>query len=134
MAKIESRIGTINTNESKIFDFVSDFTNFKNVIPADQVSDFEASKDECSFQLPGMGKAGMKIIEREPFKLVKIESTEKTPLKFQLWIQLKSVSNEETRVKVTIDPEINQLMASMVKGPLKKFVDQMVDQMEKFNY
>ena len=53
MAKIESRVGTINSNESKIFDFVADFTNFKSVIPADQVSDFEATKDECSFQLPG---------------------------------------------------------------------------------
>lgn len=42
MLKIESKIGTIKKPDEFIFNFLSDFNNLTQYIPADKVSHFEA--------------------------------------------------------------------------------------------
>ncbi len=132
--KIESRIGKILNNDEKIYRFISNFNNFKNFIPADKVSDFESTEETCSFAVSGIGKAGLKIIEKEPNKLIKIANDETTPMSFFLWIQLKQVAENDTRIKITIQPEVNMMMKAVVKKPLKEFVDKLVDQIETFPF
>ena len=132
--KIESRIGKVLNNNDKIYQFISNFNNFKNFIPGDKVSDFESTEDTCSFSVPGIGKAGLRIIEKEPNKLIKITNNETTPMNFNLWIQLKQVAENDTRIKVTVKPEVNMMMQAVVKKPLKEFVDKLVDQIETFPF
>lgn len=132
--KIESKIGTILQPDKKIFDFVSNFKNFQNLIPADKVKNWESTEEECSFEVEGLGKTGMKIIEKEASKLVKITSSDTSPFHFFLWIQLKQLAENDTRVKITIEPKINAMMQMMVKKPLQTFVDTLVDQMVTFSY
>ncbi len=132
--KIESKVGTILHNDEKIYSFLTDFNNFENLIPADQVSNWQANENECSFEITGLGKTGMKIIEKEPFKLIKISDIESSKFNFFLWIQLKQVNENDTKVKVTIEPQLNQMMLMMVKKPLKQFVDKLVGQMENFSF
>jgi carbon monoxide dehydrogenase subunit G len=132
--KIESRIGKVVNNDDKVYQFISNFNNFKNFIPADKVSDFESTEDTCNFSVPGIGKAGLRIIEKDPNKLIKITNDETTPLQFNLWIQLKQVAEKDTRVKVTIKPEVNMMMQAVVKKPLKEFVDKLIDQIETFPF
>ena len=132
--KIESKIGTIPYNDEKIYNFLSDFNNFKNLIPVSQVENWESTKDSCSFEFKGVGKSGMKIIEKEPFKLIKIGAVDESKFDFFLWIQLKMVEDGNTKVKITIEPKINQMMAMMVKNPLQNFVDTLVDKMSDFAF
>ena len=134
MGKIESRTGIIKHPDKKVFNFLSDFTNFNNLIPIDKLESWEATPDICSFNVIGIGKAGLKIIERAPYKLIKISSDENTPIRFSMWIQLKSLGSEDTRIKITIDPDVNIAVLMMVKTPLKNFIDQLVDQTEKFSF
>lgn len=132
--KIESKIGSIPKSDETIYIFLTDFNNFKNILPADKIKNWEATTDQCSFEIEGLGKTGMKIIEKEPSKLIKLTAIEESTLKFFLWIQLKSVSENDTRIKITIEPNLNPMMVTMVKGPLKKFVDSLVEQMENFSF
>jgi len=132
--KIESKIGKIAYSDEKIYNFVSDFHNIKNLIPSDTVKNWESTNDECSFELEGLGKTGMKIVEKEPYKLVKISSIETSPFKFFLWIQLKKITDEETEIKITIEPDINPMMLVMVKSRLHQFVDMLVDQISKLTF
>ena len=134
MAKIESRMGIIKSSDEKIYNFLSDFNNFKDLIPADKVTDWESTEDSCKFKVEGIGQAGLKMIEKEPHKLIKITSDETTPLPFQLWIQIKSVEENDSRIKITIDMDVNPVMVSMVKSPLQSFVDTLVDQAEKMEF
>jgi len=46
-----------------------------------------------------------------------------------MWIQLKSVAEDDTRIKITIDPEVNMMMMTMVKKPLKEFVDMLAERL-----
>ena len=74
MPKIESRTGKIRTSEEKIYTFLSNFNNFRKLIPEDKAKDWESTEDTCSFNVEGIGRFGLRIIEKEPNKLIKITS------------------------------------------------------------
>lgn len=134
MGKYTSKIGKINHSDELIYTFLSDFKNLEEIIPADKVKDFEATEEACKFKIEGIGQAGLKIIEKEPFKLIKITSDGKTPFTFFFWIQLKPIENEEitTAVRLTIDANLNPMMKMMVGKHLQKGIDAIVDQMVVF--
>lgn len=135
MKKIESKIGTINQPDEKIYNFLTDFNNFESLIPQDKVSDWESTTDSCSFKVPGVGDANIKIVEKEPHKLIKFEGEgQNGSYLFRFWIQLKQVEENDTKIKITLQPELNQMMAMMVTKPLKNFLNTLVDQIENFHF
>lgn len=131
MTKIESRIGKINSSEEKIFNLLSKFNNFNNFIPQEKVKNYVATEDTCSFTIDNIGDFGMRIIERQPFSLIKITNDEKVPFNFNFWIQIKSVSENDTRIKLTIKAELNPMLKMVAKKPLTNFVNTLVDKLEE---
>lgn len=132
--KLESKIGKVNSSDEKIYKFLTDFNNFKELIPEDKIKDWESAEDSCSFTVDMVGKTGFKIVEKNPYKLVKLTNLEDTPYNFFFWVQLKSVNENETAVKLTMDVELNAMMAMMAKKPLQEFLDKLVDQVKKINF
>ncbi len=133
--KIESRIGKSTCNDQQIFSFISNFHNFKELLPADKVSGWEASEDKCSFQVDPLGRTGLMIVEKSPHKLVKMSSDpEFSSYQFNIWIQLKKVAPDDTRIKITIEPLVNKMLMTMVRGPLKRLADGIIDKMEPFDF
>ena len=133
--KIESRIGNSECSDQQIFAFLTDFTNFKALLPEEKVTGWEASTDKCSFHLDPVGRTGLEIIEKTPHKLVKIASVpEFSTYQFTIWIQLKHVAENDTRVKITIEPLVNKMLLPMIKGPLKKFADGLIEKVETFEF
>lgn len=124
-----SKIGIINLTDEQIFTFLSDFNNLKTIIPADKVSDFTSTSDSCQFTIAGFGKAGIKIIEKDPFKLIKIASEKGTLVNFNFWIELNPIdeTNTSTSIRLTLNAELNPMMKMMVGGQLQKGLDKMVD-------
>ncbi|MBI9068568.1 MAG: SRPBCC family protein [Salinivirgaceae bacterium] len=127
---IESRVGKIQANQEKVYALISDFSNLGNYVPHDKVNDFTSDTDSCSFTVDTIGKFGMKIIEREPTKTVKIANDDSVPFKFNLWIQLKEVAENDTRVKVTLKADLNPMLKMVAKKPLTQFVDTLLDKLE----
>ena len=134
MPKIESRVGKINASEKKIFTFLSDFNNFRNLIPQERVKDWESTEETCSFSVEGLGRFSLRIIEKEPHKLIKIASDDQTPVSFLLWTQIKEVEENDSRLKISVDVNVNPFMAVMIKNPLQTFVDTLIDQAEKLTF
>jgi hypothetical protein len=133
--KIESRIGKAAHSDRQIYGFITDFKNYRSIIPEDRVSQWESSAEQCSFRVDPVGKLTLKMVEKSPFSLVKIASVpEFSTYNFTIWIQLKRVNEQDTRVKVTIEPHVNRLLLSMVGSPLKQLVDGIVDQIETFDF
>jgi len=134
MERIVSKIGIVKQPAEKIFNFISNFNNFSQLIPEDKVKDFESTDDTCRFKVEGIGQAGLRIIEKEPHKLIKISSDEETTFDLLLWIQIKEIEPGDSRMKITTEVTLNPIMATMVKKPLKNFVDTLIDQAEKISY
>jgi carbon monoxide dehydrogenase subunit G len=131
---IESKIGTIQGSQEKIFAFLSDFTNFKNLVPADKVKNFQATRDECTFEADGIGSGGFRIVNREPHKTIKISWIGPQQKDFFFWIQLQEPAPYNTKIKLTIKSEMNMMMKMMAEKPLKKFLDTLVDQISKMTF
>ena len=133
--KIESKIGKSGHKDEQIYAFISNFHNFKDLLPADKVSGWEASEEKCSFQVDPLGRTGLMIVEKKPYSLVKMSSDpEFSKYQFTIWIQLKKVSADDTRIKITMEPLVNKMMLPMLKVPLKKLADGIIDKMESFDF
>ena len=133
--KIESKIGKSASSDEVIYAFVGNFHNFKDLLPAGKVSGWEASEEKCSFQVDPLGRTGLIIVEKKPYSLVKMSSDpEFSKYQFTIWIQLKKVASDDTRIKITIEPLVNKMMLPMVKVPLKKLADGLVEKMESFDF
>ena len=133
--KIESKIGKAAYDDKQIYDFVTDFNNFGDLLPSGKVSQWQASADECSFRVEPLGSVGLTMVEKVPCTLVKINSMPSySNHQFTIWIQLKQVAEKDTRVKITIEPQVNRMLLPMIKGPLKAFVDGLVDKIEGFDF
>ena len=133
--KIESKIGKSASSDQQIYAFISNFHNFKDLLPADKVSGWESSEEKCSFQVDPLGRTGLIIVEKNPYSLVKMSSDpEFSSYQFNIWIQLKKVAEDDTRIKITIEPLVNKMMMPMLKIPLKKLADGIIDKMENFDF
>ena len=80
-----------------------------------------------------IGTIAVKIAEREPEKCVKFESTN-SPVSFKLWIQVLPTSEISSKIKVTIDADINFFMKQVLDKPLKQGVDKFADMLAMIPY
>ncbi|MFH0757387.1 MAG: SRPBCC family protein [Bacteroidota bacterium] len=133
--KIESKTGKSASSDKQIYAFITNFHNFKDLLPADKVSGWESSEDKCSFNVDPLGRTGLMIVEKEPYKLVKILSDpEFSKYRVTIWIQLKQVADHDTKIKITMEPQVNKMLLPMIKLPLKKLADGIVDKIENFDF
>lgn len=133
--KIESKIGKSASSDQDIYKFIGNFHNFKDLLPADKISGWEASEEKCSFQVDPLGRTGLMIVEKQPCSLVKMSSDpEFSSYQFTIWVQLKPMAPGDTRIKITIEPLVNKILLPMVKGPLKKLADGLIEKMESYTF
>jgi len=134
MTTIESRIGKIEEKEETVFQFLSNFRNFENLVPQDKISGWEATEDSCRFTISGIGEVGLKIVDKKPHKVIKYSGDNLATVDFHLWIQLKQVDERDTRVKITFKAELNPMLNTLAKKPLQEFVNILVDKLEQHQF
>ena len=152
MAKYESQIKQVPYSQSAVYSKVSDLTHLAAIkerindpkvqeqIPADKLEEvkksleqMECTTDTLSTPVGPIGNISVKIIEREPEKCVKFASTN-APVSFKLWIQILPRSETTSKIKVTIDADINFFMKQMLDKPLKQGVDKFADMLAMIPY
>ena len=125
MTEFVSEVKTIPHDEDRIFSMLSDLSNLERIkdrLPQDKIQDFEFDSDSCSFAVAPVGKITFRIVEREPNKTIKFETTN-SPVPLFLWIQLKQVAPEDTKMKMTIKADLNPFIKPMVSKPLQDALD-----------
>lgn len=129
----ESRIASIDAGSSEIFDFLSDMRNFKRFLPEKTVQNWEASTDECSFEVTPVGRSVIKIMSKDPGNTVKYAGRGMNDTEFYIWVQLKELAEKDTRVKLTIKADLNPGIKLIASKPIKDFLEKLVSGMEKFD-
>lgn len=124
MAEYKSKQVRINKPDEAIYSVLSDFGNFTPIV-ADKVEEWNATEETCSFKAKGF-TVKLRMVEREPYKLVKITGDD-LPFEFFFWIQLKSVAPDDTRMLLTLRAELNMMMKMMIGGKLQKGLDEMAE-------
>lgn len=129
MTTIESNVADIERPAATIFNFLSDFNNFKSLMPS-QVTNWQSTTDSCSFTITGMAEIGMRIVEKTPNSHVKITSDGKTPFNFTLEALITTVDDAKSKGQLVMKADINPFMGAMVNGPLKNFLNMLVEKMK----
>lgn len=125
MTEFVSEVKTIPHNDDRIFAMLSDLSNLERIkdrIPEDKVKSFEFDTDSCSFTVDPVGKITFQIVEREPNKTIKFTTTN-SPVPLHLWVQLKQVEENDTKLKLTIRAELNAFLKPMVSKPLEEALE-----------
>jgi len=130
--KINGNPTTINATQKKVFEFLSDFNNFEQLMP-EQVSNWRSDTDSCTFTIQGMATITLKYDKKEAHQLIEVVPDGKTPLDFNLSVQLlpSDLDEQKTTAGVEIDAKLNPMMAMMVKKPLQNLVDVIAKNLNK---
>lgn len=124
MGQIKSDKVSINNTTDKIYNFLSDFNNFKSLMP-DQVQNWQSTEDSCSFEVSGMGKIVLKIKEKVPYSKILIipEAGTKLPFTFELICLLNKKTETETETEFVFEHEMPMMISMMASRPLQNLVD-----------
>lgn len=136
MADFTSEVKTIPHNDDRIFEMLSDMSNLERIkdrIPQDKIKDFTFDRDTCSFTVDPVGSVIFQIIEREPNKTIKF-STTNSPIPLLMWIQLKQVAENDTKMKMTVRADLNPFLKPMVSKPLQEAIDKISEIVARLPY
>lgn len=104
-------------------------SRFDNLTPAlkDRVEEWQADENHCSFKAKGF-TVKLQIIDKVAPKFVKITGDDGgIPVDFNFWIQLHSVSECDTRIRLVVHADLNMMMRMMIGGKIKPALDQIVE-------
>jgi len=128
MKTYESKVVAIKRLDEDIYKALSSFKNFSPLAQMAKVENWQADDDWCKFDVKNIGAVGLKIIEREQNKTIKISGDGGIPFDFFLWIQLKPVAPYDTRLKLTLKEDMNIMMRMMIGKKLQEGIDSLADQ------
>ena len=140
MTTYESDVKTISSSGEVVFNILSNLTNFSNLQNmnpdaqgkmSEMLKDIEFDADSCRFSVEGIGRVGFRITERDPFKTIKLEA-ENSPIAVNGWVQLVEVSENDTRLKLTLKAEMPMMIKMMADSKLKKGINTIADALVQF--
>lgn len=127
---LESQKMVLDQSAQKIFDSLIDVKNFEKLMP-DSIVKFELiGEDAFEFGLKGMPEIQLVLKEKiEPNKLVFGSVGEKLP--FTLTTIINTIGENKSEVQILFNGQFNSMMAMMIKGPLSKFIETLIGNMNK---
>ena len=146
LSKYTSSVKEVNHNEQVVFNYLSNFRNLATYlnsgliekitekIPQVKITDFVSDEDSCRFNITGIGLAEIKIVNREPFKTIKVESSGGLPVSFTFWIQLMPVDSYKTKMRLTLHIEMSMMIKMMAGNKLEEGIDKLADTLSALPY
>ena len=135
--KYESKIGQIPYNDQVVYAVLSNLENlnrFSDLIPKDKVKEIEITSDCIRIKVDGLAQRfAIRIVEKEEYKTIKF-GVENLPMDANMWIQLKQVTELDTRIKLTIKTDIPMMFRMMFEKKLQQGLDQAVDMLAQVPY
>lgn len=135
--KYESKIGQIPHGDKVVYAVLSNLENlqrFSEMIPKDKVKEMEITADYIRIKIDGMAqKFTIRIVEKEEYKTIKF-GVDNLPMDINMWIQLKQMAEQDTRIKLTIKADIPMMFRMMFEKKLQQGLDQAVDMLCQVPY
>lgn len=136
MTTFESNIKAIPHSQITVYEKLAELKNleeYKSTINDDKIKDLRVDEDTILMKVDMLGEVGLKLIEKTPFTTLKFEGV-KTPVPLNFWIQLKEVSEDDTRLKLTIKADLPMMVKTMASKPIKNFIEKLADALTQLPY
>ena len=130
--KFESRVGKLTCTTSEVFNFITDIRNFEQFIPDGSLKNWQASADSCSFQVPPLGATSISLTEKRPDSFVVYSGDALKKNDFKLFVHISENEKKLAVIKVILNVELNPFLKMIASGPIEKFIEKLISEMEKF--
>ena len=146
LEKYTSQVKLIQQNEQVVFNYLSNFENLATYlnsgliekitekVPQIKITDFSSDRDSCKFNITGLGMAEIRVVNREPFSTIKVESSGGLPISFTFWIQLMPVDNFSTKMRLTLHAEMSMIIKMLAGNKLDEGIDRLADTLASLPY
>jgi len=126
---LESPKITVSKSGQELFDYLSKVENFEKIMP-ENTDKFEAREDGFVFALKGMPEIKLRMMESEsPKKIVLGSTNDKFP--FSLTADIQNLNEDTCEAQLLFSGEFNPMVAMMVKNPLQRFIDTLIENIGK---
>lgn len=120
MAELHIAPRLVETDAATVFAYLGDMNNYEEMMP-ESVYEWQSTQDSCNFKIKGLSAIGMKITVRNPHETIQIVSDGDKPFPFSMRITVKSVSENQSEIKMDWEGEVNAFMWMMAEKPLGQF-------------
>lgn len=149
LEKYISEIKTVNYPQEVVYSRLSNLKNLEKFFdpeklaavkdkvpnaPDINIEEFSATEDDCSFKISPLGMIGVRVVEREPFKTIKIEGNESVPFSVNFWIQLLPLNEESCKIRLTLHADLSPMIKMMVNKHLEEGINRIADAVTKIQF
>ena len=128
----ESRTGKLICNAGEVYNFLTDIRNIEHVIPSGTASNWESDRESCSFRVNPLGDVDIRLTEKVLNKKVVFSGNALQVNNFSLIINISGIENQPAEVRVLLSAEMNPVLKMVAAGPVRQFLDTLINEMEKF--
>lgn len=125
---IESRKVTVNRSSENLFQFLTDLNNYEQLMP-ENTDKFEIDGDSFIFGLKGMPEIRLIPKESTPNSSV-ILGAASSKIPFTLAFDITD-TNDNSEIQIKFQGDFNPMISMMAKKPLTKFIETLIDNLEK---
>lgn len=126
---LTSKTVTLDKSAQEVCDFLTDVKNFEQLMP-ENTAKFELIGDNAFvFALKGMPEIALELKEiNAPNQVVLGAKSDKLP--FTLTANIEELEANKSATNLDFAGEFNAMMAMMIKGPIKSFLEALTDQLQ----
>lgn len=126
--KIKADNVVVNADQTTVRAFLGDSNNMEHLLPQDKISDFKATKEECSFKVQGGITISLVQDGDNGSNELYMKSGAKSPFPFKLTIHMNE-NGGTTEGHIAFDGEVNAFLKMMVERPLTNLFNYMSKQL-----
>lgn len=124
--QIDSPIVSVSKSNETVFNFLKDVKNFEALMP-ESINKFQILEhNKFIFALNGMPEIVLEKKEETPHSSIVLGAAG-GKLDFRLKANITPAENNQTNVQLSFSGDFNPMMAMMIKGPITKFVETLVN-------
>jgi carbon monoxide dehydrogenase subunit G len=130
MTEFKSKQISISKPAEFIFSYLDDFNNFETLLP-EQVTNWQATKDTCSFTIQGMASLNIKKGSKSEYSHLSYASDGNKPFEFSLHFHFAENSESNTTTHIVFQAKLNPMLKMMASRPLQNLVEIMVEKLKE---
>ena len=132
ITRFESRTAKVNYSSEVVYNFATDLRNFRQFVPADSFNEVDFTQDSCSFRANTLGTVTIQLKEKIMFSKIILSGNALLQNEFLIIIFLQETPDKHSEIKLSFEAEMNPLLKMVASEPVKRFLESLVKEMEKF--
>ncbi len=126
---IESEKQVVKKNNITLYNFISDFKNFKSLLPEDRITDYTCDTDWCAFTIVGLTSIRLVTEQKLEPTLIKVKSENARNIDIEISITFIKLDEMTTEGLVILNADTNAFLKIMVEQPLKNLANMIAKKM-----